>query len=428
MQLKLQSMTIRVHIQSILLFLYLTIPFFCKVLNILSFRSISTEVWTNCLCILLILLYVFLCVTKKYMLVGEFWILYLATVIFFIISVFLNPENKYWFLREDYGMINYVLRPDNGIFIYLFLRLLNNPKKILTITKTAGWLMYLYYGRQIIGAMAQGYWIDHSNRGYEIHLSYNLSLGYNILLYVLAFLFCALEEKKVTDWVGAAIGVGMTLVAGSRGPFLDVAIFLILYFILKIVKSRKKIFVISGIAVFGLTAYILYPVLLIQITNVLDRFNISSRFLQMLSKGIITEDSGRFAIWKAAMQMIKENPMGYGAFGTRPVIGKYIYVGHPHQIFLEILVDFGVFIGGAFIIWLIYNCIKLFIMDGADDWKGVYIVFLGRACQLLLSVTFWHSIGLWGVIAIGVCMYHTKKKATRKQKSDNVALIHKEGI
>ena len=53
-------------------------------------------------------------------------------------------------------------------------------------------------------------------------------------------------------------------------------------------------------------------------------------------------------------------------------------------------------------------------MDGVDDWKGVFIVFFGRACQLLVSVTFWHSIGLWGVLAIGVCMYHTKRERARQ--------------
>lgn len=108
--------------------------------------------------------------------------------------------------------------------------------------------------------------------------------------------------------------------------------------------------------------------------------------------------------------MIKKNPLGYGAMGTRHVIYQYIYVAHPHQFFLEILVDFGVIFGSIIIIWLGYKSVKLFLMKGQDEWKAVFLIFFARACQLLVSLTFWHSIGLWGALAVGVCMSRASRR------------------
>ena len=92
------------------------------------------------------------------------------------------------------------------------------------------------------------------------------------------------------------------------------------------------------------------------------------------------------------------------------MISRYIYVAHPHQFFLEVLVDFGVIFGSAIILWLVWKTVKLFTMKGQDEWKAVFLVFFARACQLLVSLTFWHSIGLWGALAVGVCMSKAKRK------------------
>lgn len=53
----------------------------------------------------------------------------------------------------------------------------------------------------------------------------------------------------------------------------------------------------------------------------------------MLLVNNITDDSGRLVIWNVAVDMIKENPFGYGAMGTRHVISEIIIQGHPHNFF-----------------------------------------------------------------------------------------------
>ena len=396
-----------------ILFLYLTLPilnmFFRIVLSQVGLGSYN--VWASC--ILILTLYFLLCATARKLLVPDFWLLYFLIGFFFLITYLLHPEYEYWYKRSDYGVINYVLKPNNGIFLYLFIRLVNDPKRILKTIKTSAWPIYLWYGYQVIQAMARGYWVDTSNRGYEIHMSYNLSLGYNVLLFVLPFLYSALAEKKLTDWIGAFVGIAIILVAGSRGPFLDIGIFLAIYILLKFSRSRKKIILALSIIAGSILLWISYPFLISQLAGLLEKLNLSSRMISKLVSGEVLDDSNRSTIWNAAVEMIKQHPFGYGAMGTRHVIYQYIYVAHPHQFFLEVLVDFGVVFGSAIILWLAVKTVKLFKMKGQDEWKAVFLIFFARACQLLVSLTFWHSIGLWGALAVGVCMCKAKRKELR---------------
>ena len=188
---------------------------------------------------------IFVAVRRKRV-IYDFWVIWVAVVLFFLLTYIIHPEYEPWYTREEYGVLDYVLMPQNGLYIYLLLRHVNDPKRILRFVRLSSWPMYLYYALQIEKASERGYWIDYSNYGYEIHLSYNLSLGYSVLLFVLAFLYCALENKKVYDWIGAATGMALILLAGSRGPILDIIIFLILYFAVRLGKSRKKVFTMVG--------------------------------------------------------------------------------------------------------------------------------------------------------------------------------------
>ena len=394
----------------LLFFLFLCVPFFRAIFSTV-FSAIGVEDGARTFILIVIaVLFLILCLQERKLLIPDFWLLLFAVAVFFALSYLAHPESAYWFERDGTGAFDYVFRPNNGLYIYLFIRLINDPKRILKTVKLAGWPMYLHFLRLVMQAMARGYWIDTSIRGYAIHKSYNLTLGYDVLIFALAFLYCALEEKRAADWIGALIGIGIILAAGSRGPVLDIGIFAVLYVLIKVSASRKKTAVILGLVILGAGFVIAYPYLLLMLSRIMERFHISSRFLTMLSNGAITEDSGRLTIWNATWEMIKENPLGYGAFGSRPVISQYIFVAHPHQLFLEVLVDFGVFFGGAFIIWLLYSTVKIFRMRGIPEWKGVFLIFFARACQLLVSLTFWHSIGLWGALAVGVCIYSARRK------------------
>lgn len=353
--------------------------------------------------------------------IPDFWILLIAIAIFFVITYMIHPEYQHWYFRSTYGVLPYIFRPDNGIYLYLAIRLVNDPKRILTNICISGWIMYVYYALQLFQSLSRGYWIDSSNKGYEIHMSYSLSFGYNVLLFVLVFFYLALETKSAINWIGFLLGFFMVLLGGSRGPILDIGIFIILYIFIKINESKKKRMMMA-IAAVGIGVFVIINKYIISTAaSVMNQFGFSSRFVTMMLKGDVFDGNGRAIIWEAAVNMIKENPLGYGAMGSRHVIGNLIFVGHPHQFFLEVLIDFGVIVGSALIIWMIVSTYRILTQKHNEKWLGVFIVFFARACQLLVSLTFWHSIGLWGVIAVGVCISLSKKRGdiANVQKQDS---------
>lgn len=389
-------------IKNIMLFVYLCIP-----AEVLVFTKIGLSYSASLYLTLFVLygLYFSYCIYVHKLLAPDFWLLLFLVSCFFLVSFLFHPEYKFWYTRPEYGVWEYVLRPDNGLYIYLFLRVINKPKEILKSIRYSALVMYAYYGIAIVRAVNRGYWIDTTNTGSEIHIAYNLSIGYHLLLFTLVYIYCALENKKIIDVAGAVLGTIMILVAGSRGPFLDIGIFFIIYTLVRISNSKQKaqiIIVLSSLLVFSLA---FGTRILMIISRVLNNYGVNPRFINTLIEGNIADSSSRDEIWAAALSMIKENPFGYGAMGSRPVMFQYIYVAHPHQVFLEILIDFGVLWGSIIILWLVFGSLRIFCLKNIDEWKGVYIVFFARACQLLVSLTFWHSIGIWGMMAIGSCIF-----------------------
>lgn len=84
--------------------------------------------------------------------------------------------------------------------------------------------------------------------------------------------------------------------------------------------------------------------ILVFISNQINMIGFSSRFIDKILLGTISSDSGRSIIWGRTIEMIKQNPLGYGGMGTRHIITDIIFAGYPHSVILEILVDFGVFL------------------------------------------------------------------------------------
>ena len=144
----------------------------------------------------------------------------------------------------------------------------------------------------------------------------------------------------------------------------------------------------------------------------LTRLGVSSRFLQKLVNGTLSNDSGRSVIWKAALDMIRENLFGYGAMGSQHVISRYIVAGYPHSVVLEILIDFGVFFGGALLLFFGWHAVKLLFRKDYP-WGEVFIPLFASVCSLFLSLTFWSTKSFWICIAIGVNQYYCNRRNKR---------------
>ncbi len=362
--------------------------------------------------VLLLILYVtlfLLCVCFRDYLRLDFFALLALLILFLVFTYLFHPEYEYVYTRKQYGVLEYVLFPANGIYAYLFVRLVNNPQNLLKGLRIGGYFTYIYSGLRLYIALKRGYWIEENYLGQEIHLSYNLNFGYGLVIFICYFLYCALKNKSVKDGVLAGVGIMMVLIGGSRGPLLNIAIFLAIYILLTTSETKNKIIYFSLIVICTLVFLMSYRIILSTAVNILETFNLPSRTIMKLLEGSISEDSGRNVIWSAAINMIKENPFGYGAMGARHVIYQIHIVGHPHNFFLEILIDYGVIFGVAIILILFLGAVRIFFDKNIGEWRYVFLIFFAYACQLLTSYTYWHSMGLWGALAVAVSINRTRK-------------------
>ena len=86
----------------------------------------------------------FILVMYRKISVPEFWAILVMVILFFGLTLAVHPEYEPWYTRAEYGVWDYVLRPDNGIYIYPIIRIINDPKRILRCIKVSSVPMYIY--------------------------------------------------------------------------------------------------------------------------------------------------------------------------------------------------------------------------------------------------------------------------------------------
>lgn len=336
----------------------------------------------------------------------DFIVIFILVLVFFATTLLLHPEYEPYYRRSNYGVWDHVLKPYRGIYAYLFIRLIDDPKRILNCMKISGWVMLPYFFYRVY----RGSWSTVTATGANMEATYSVTFGYEVLIFALIFLYLSLTEKKSIYIITAVIDIILMLVGGSRGPILFVGLFFVLYILIYTQNIRRKGLVVFLIIAGSLLVYIFYNPILVLLINILDYFHLSSRFLRMLLAGTISDDSNRFNIWNASIQMIKNNPFGYGAMGSRHEIINYIFAGYPHSIILEFLIDYGVILGSFLLIVIFGYAFSILFSRKKRDWCDVFLPFFCAACSMFISLTYWSRAEYWSCLALGVCCFHDMRR------------------
>lgn len=394
-----------------LLVLYLTIPVWEWLLAQFLERTENEALALPCVLAAVYCPVIALFIASRQRLPADFFCLLLFLCLYVSVTFILHPEYEYYYAREQYGLADYVLRPDNGLYIYLFIRLVDDPSRVVRGLRFGGYFILAYSALRLYVATAKGFWMEEGSRGQEYMSSYNMNYGYTLLLFVCCYLFCAFERKRLRDLIAAAAGCFMILCGGSRGPFLDIAVFIVIYWLLRFRRSRRRIAFVSVSALFAGAVSATWRQVLTAAQGAMERYSLRSRTLRMLLDGTVAQNNGRDVFWDASFNMIRENPLGYGAMGARHVLCGIHIVGHPHNFFIELLIEYGVVFGPLLIALMLVSSLRIFLKKEDNGWQGVFLIFFANACQLMTSYTYWHSPALWGALAVGVCYYRAERRA-----------------
>jgi O-antigen ligase len=342
-------------------------------------------------------------------------VLFSCIYVYFFITFLVHPEYEYVLTRSIDGAWDKVLRPDQGLYAYLFIRLVKDIRKTEKYFKIIAFSRLFFHFCEFVILRRQGYVLVRKVTGDFVQRKYSLALGYELLVPTLIFLYYALKQGRKLYFGCFLFGLVMITIIGSRGPFFCIAILLIIY-VLKNVKINRRYGILIALILITFTLiYIFYDRLLIFLISIMKKYNISLRTVEMVLNGnIITELSGRDKLWENALRYIRENPIwGYGFLGDRHFQYTIHYSGYSHDIFIEMIVDFGVIIGALLFTWLIISAIKMIIVCNDGEFFAMFLIFMSISCKLITSNTFWSTPQFWGAIAICV-NYNIVKSMSKK--------------
>lgn len=357
------------------------------------------------------------CVLKKEVPSWQAIAIILISVILFAYAYFSHPENRFYFIRETYGLSR-VFRPDRAIYFVIFVSLYKkNPQELLKTLWVTSILLCFFGGIEFLQAMMRGYWLEYNYSGQMTHFSYSLAFGYKMILPCIVFIYSYLKKRDILNLILSMTVFGMIFIGGSRGQLVCIAAFicLMLFRFYSLNNNIYKCIILSCLIVFFIIiALIGLQNILNLIGNLLESVGISSRTLDALLSGDFTDDNSRFLIWERAINAIKNGGFfGYGVYGDRPIISSLHYAGYCHNIFLELMINFGPIIG------LFLNCIivvrSIYIITIKEDsiWIDLFIIMFAISVQLLISMSFWYVMGFWGAVE---CSHYCKKRKKKKIK------------
>lgn len=322
-------------------------------------------------------------------------------------TLILHPEYSESISDE---MWTSIVSPYGGIVCIFAIYLFEEPedlKKMLTIVSIFG---FVYYGLQSLTAIRQGYWTVVEN-GIIKQQAYSMSFGYHMLLPTLVFAYRGLSEKKKIYFVLSMVGLFEILMLGSRMATVCGILFYVLYaFLISIgkIRSVKKrfLFLVTVIIAIGLF-WIFYNDILTLLASVFKTIGFKSRTIERILEGTMSEDAARGILYLKSQELISSGGLfGHGFLADRYFLGSYC-----HNIFLELLIQFG-YIGGILAIGLYMSvCIIMLFQCKNVEWKSLFLIFFTCSFfRLLVSYSLWIDNNFWIMLGIFNCYKRTLKE------------------
>jgi len=344
-----------------------------------------------------------------------------GVLLYFGLTYLVHPEYAFFYSRDMFGLKDSVFALNRGIYAFLFVRCVENPKELLRSLHITAYIRFVFYSLQFLAAMRRGYWLILGANGEWVESNYQLGFGYDMLFSTIVFTYFFIKEKKKWDGLLILPGLIMILMAGSRGPLLCYGIALLLFSLEYLRKNYLWLKCLPFIA----GVIISFELFKERITNLLlallSNYFAGSRTVEKMMAGELSDDSARDVIWGRSWRLIQESPLlGYGAYGDRPYIYQFHDAAYSHNFFLEFLVDFGPWVGGILLLLMFMKSYKMLFRSKSSEFTAIFIVFFSLSCAMLLSLTFWNYPPFWGTIAVVVCYNRWKKKIHRESRIHRV--------
>lgn len=240
----------------------------------------------------------------------------------------------------------------------------------------------------------------------------SMHAAYLALPGVMYLIYYAAEKKGVRYWVIAAAGAASIFIYGTRGPILCMAVLLAVYLLISIRRMQSVwekllcvlgivaalILVLSGDAMIHLAEWL---------SGIFRKIGFSTRIFDFFLEGEMMNTTNRDIHLSRAIAGIWEEPLlGYGFFGDRAQFGVY-----PHNLFVELWFQFGLFVGTALIAALIFLPIKALRTQRGNRLHIMFLLMLLCLTYIKLMLSGSYAVEANFFFMIGVCLTMSRETA-----------------
>ncbi|MBQ8783601.1 MAG: hypothetical protein IJZ57_07510 [Clostridia bacterium] len=205
-----------------------------------------------------------------------------------------------------------------------------------------------------------------------------MTFSYNMLTQLFFLILHEPQKYKAFHYIVVILGMFAFAFGGARGAMLSLIIAGLIFYFMTYKPTKKNVLTCTVIVTIGVAIALFKSSILIFISDVLDRLLIDSRTFRYLATGEIFDDSNRFQLYETSIDNI--GILGKGIMGDRVILGYY-----SHNLFLELLVQFGLLLG-ILLIGVICGCVISAILK-KDRPEYIYIILLLPCGFLKLMIT-----------------------------------------
>lgn len=313
-----------------------------------------------------------------------------------LLSLLLNPG------LEAYGITLSLLFVSRFLLAFVMIRNLEYPQLLIRKVFAYSLIIPVYVLLYAIAPknLATGY-------------AYSITFSYNLLLPTIAAFYCfyVLKERRILAILISVVALGGMIAYGSRGTIVCTAVgVLYILFYNREKYSARKFVAIIGISIFAFSFLFMKDSIFSALANLFP----NSRSLYLLQSGNFLWDSNRNHYFEMASEFLQKTPFRVtGLAGDVFVYGNLFGMGvelgsHSHNLFIELVVSYGVLLGGIGCIYLVYRIIKSFYRARrSPEMRDLcafiivpllpYILISGSMCQ---SYQYWLILGGYSVCII----------------------------
>lgn len=272
--------------------------------------------------------------------------------------------------------------------------------------------IYLVFSSKLIIPLSILEYFYLINDGREVQY---LVYSYKILLFITVLLLRFFESKDWTAGIIGLFGLLFILLIGSRGAFVSCISSILVFFILGgYFNLRKKI-------IMFFTSTFLLIVLWLNIENIIfflvslaNRFQLNSRTLSLIVEGNVTIDSGRTEIISKFWNNL--------SFFGEGLYSDYVDGSYAHNLFVEILYQWGIIYGTIVIAFILYFFLKG--IRSSDPYRRFVIISLLSVgfFKLMFSNSYLMEVNFW--ILLGFCLSSLKKEDNFRYNLEKLEPTH----